>query len=57
LLLAAEDLARAHGKVRLDLTTAKTNLTAQSLYESLGWKRDEVFFAYWRTVAPASTAV
>jgi ribosomal protein S18 acetylase RimI-like enzyme len=31
---------------RMDLTTAKTNLTAQSLYESLGWVRDELFYAY-----------
>lgn len=48
LLLAAEDLALAQGKVRLDLTTAKTNFTAQALYESLGWQRDEVYFAYTR---------
>jgi ribosomal protein S18 acetylase RimI-like enzyme len=32
--------------VRLDLTTAKNNHTAQSLYESLGWVRDEIFYAY-----------
>jgi len=46
LLLAAEEQARQHGKSRMDLTTAKTNLPAQALYESLGWKRDEVFYAY-----------
>ena len=46
LLLAAHDHAAAHGAKRLDLTTAKTNHTAQSLYESLGWVRDEVFYAY-----------
>ena len=46
LLLAAEQYAKQHGFVRMDLTTAKTNLPAQSLYESLGWKRDEIFYAY-----------
>jgi len=46
LLEAAHSIAKAHGMVRMDLTTAKTNLKAQSLYESLGWVRDEVFYAY-----------
>jgi len=46
LLRAAHDHAAAHGAKRLDLTTAKTNHTAQALYESLGWVRDEVFYAY-----------
>ena len=46
LLLAAHDHATAQGAKRLDLTTAKTNHTAQALYESLGWVRDEVFYAY-----------
>lgn len=50
LLLAAEALAREHGVQRLDLTTAKTNVKAQSLYESLGWVRDEVFLTYNRHV-------
>lgn len=48
LMLAAEARARADGKARMDLTTAKTNHTAQALYESLGWVRDEVFYAYNR---------
>lgn len=50
LLLAAEALAREQGVRRLDLTTAKTNLKAQSLYEALGWVRDEVFLTYNRHV-------
>ena len=50
LLLAAERLAQAHGKARMDLTTAKTNLAAQAAYEGLGWVRDEVFLAYSRRV-------
>ncbi|MBI3228918.1 MAG: GNAT family N-acetyltransferase [Burkholderiales bacterium] len=53
LMLEAEQLALANGKARLDLTTAKTNLQAQSLYESLGWQRDEVYYAYTRTPGAA----
>lgn len=51
LLLAAEAQARADGRVRMDLTTAHTNLVAQRLYESLGWARDEVFRTYNRRIA------
>lgn len=50
LLLAAEQLAREHGKARMDLTTAKTNVAAQTAYESLGWVRDDVFYAYSKVV-------
>lgn len=51
LLQAAENYAAHNGFARLDLTTAKTNATAQSLYESLGWVRDDIFYAYSRPVA------
>jgi ribosomal protein S18 acetylase RimI-like enzyme len=50
LLQAAEALAASHGKARMDLTTAKTNHSAQAAYEALGWVRDEVFYAYSRRV-------
>jgi len=50
LLLAAEAKAIEDGKVRMELTTAKTNTSAQALYESLGWVKDEVFFAFSRQV-------
>lgn len=50
LLLAAERHARNTGRARLELTTARTNKTAQAAYESLGWQRDEVYFAYARRV-------
>ena len=50
LLQAAEKLAAATGKARMDLTTARTNKQAQAVYESLGWVRDEVFYAYSKTV-------
>lgn len=51
LLTAARARAAADGKARMDLTTAKTNHAAQALYESLGWVRDEVFYAYTLAVA------
>lgn len=51
LLRAAEATARANGKARMDLTTAKTNTAAQAAYELLGWVRDEVFFAYSKTLS------
>ena len=50
LLIAAEQHAVQNGFARMDLTTAKTNFPAQSLYESLGWIRDEVFYAYNKSV-------
>ena len=50
LMLAAHEYATEHGFARLDLTTAKTNLTAQGLYQSLGWVRDEVFYSYSKEV-------
>ncbi|WP_024906108.1 GNAT family N-acetyltransferase [Robbsia andropogonis] len=46
LLLAAIEQASTDGKARVDLTTAKQNFGAQALYESLGWKRDEIFYTY-----------
>jgi len=52
LMLAVEARAKADGKARMDLTTAKTNLAAQLLYESLGWVRDDVFYTYNREVKP-----
>lgn len=51
LMLAAEAHAQRDGAVRLDLTTARTNLAAQGLYTGLGWKRDELFYAYSKTLA------
>jgi ribosomal protein S18 acetylase RimI-like enzyme len=39
----------ADGMARMDLTTAKNNVKAQSLYSSLGWVRDDVFYTYsWK---------
>jgi len=46
LLKAASDHARQLGAVRLSLTTAVDNTSAQTLYESGGWLRDQKFYAY-----------
>ncbi|OOG52613.1 GNAT family N-acetyltransferase [Rhodanobacter sp. B05] len=46
LLLAAADHARGLGAASLSLSTALDNLPAQTLYESLGWRRDQGFCEY-----------
>jgi ribosomal protein S18 acetylase RimI-like enzyme len=46
LLEAAAAQARLRGWARLDLTTARTNAEAQSLYRALGWVQDEVFLSF-----------
>ena len=46
LMHEAVDFARAVGAVAMSLSTAHTNESAQRLYESLGWKRDEEFREY-----------
>ncbi|WP_102127378.1 GNAT family N-acetyltransferase [Deinococcus planocerae] len=42
--------ARQHGletgAVRLTLSTATNNVSAQTLYEAQGWRRDEDFYTY-----------
>lgn len=50
LMQAAEDDSRRAGCARVDLSTAHTNRTAQALYESRGWQRDEVFRVYSLTL-------
>ena len=51
LMVAAEAYARAHGAARLQLQTAVTNRVGQSLYESCGWKRDDLFYVYEKSLA------
>ena len=53
LMEAAEAHARAARAARLELQTAKTNVVGQSLYESCGWKRDELFYVYAKSLKPA----
>ena len=50
LMLAAEAHARNEGAARMELSTARTNLIGQSLYESLGWERDITFLVYGRNL-------
>ncbi len=42
----ARRLAEETGAWGLELATARTNLGAQALYESLGYRRDDDFFRY-----------
>jgi GNAT superfamily N-acetyltransferase len=46
LLMAAGDYAVRSGAVRLELSTAVENVTAQALYEQQGWQKDTDFFHY-----------
>ncbi len=46
LMMAAEAHARKEGAARMELSTARTNKIGQSLYESVGWKRDDTFLVY-----------
>jgi GNAT superfamily N-acetyltransferase len=46
LLEAAREHAERTGAKGLELMTARDNEAAQALYESMGWKRDEVFLLY-----------
>jgi ribosomal protein S18 acetylase RimI-like enzyme len=50
LMLAAQVHAAQTGAARLELSTAKDNTVAQSLYESLGWVRDQTFFVYSKSL-------
>ena len=50
LLRAAEQLARERGMARMELSTARTNTTAQSVYEALGWVRNDAFFVYSKRI-------
>ena len=45
LLQSAIETARAAGVARVELATAMSNVSAQRLYEKLGWQRDE-FYLY-----------
>lgn len=51
LLEASADFARQSGAMRLELSTARDNLAARSLYEKLGWRLDEVFVHYYLATA------
>lgn len=46
LLRHAAEFARSEGAVRLVLSTAVDNFTAQRVYEHEGWERDDAFLTY-----------
>ena len=46
LIQSGIDFARESGTIRLSLSTARTNSSAQALYEKLGWKKEEEFTSY-----------
>ena len=46
LMKAAEDWSNSIGAFQIQLLTAHTNSTAQALYESLGYKWDQVYRSY-----------
>lgn len=46
LMKAVEDFARSTGAGRLDLFTARTNTTAQSVYKRAGWVEDADYLRF-----------
>ena len=50
LMETAHKFCASEGARRVDLSTAVSNLTAQPLYESLGYQRDRDFYSYYKTL-------
>ena len=50
LMSAALEFAKKNNISGIELSTAKNNTTAQSLYEKLGYERDEDFYNYYLTI-------
>ena len=50
LMEAAEAHGTKAGAARLELSTANTNKIGQSLYESCGWIRDNVYYVYAKSL-------
>lgn len=50
LMQAAEAHCRKKGAARMELSTAKTNIPGQTLYESLAWIRDDHFLVYQKSL-------
>jgi GNAT superfamily N-acetyltransferase len=46
LLRRAAEFAKGEGAVRLVLSTATDNFTAQAVYQREGWERDDAFLTY-----------
>lgn len=56
LMAAAVDYAAALGAIRLSLSTAVANTTAQALYQGTGWQQDAQFLVYHFPVPAKATA-
>ena len=56
LMAAAEAFAMETGACGLELATAHSNVTAQRLYQSMGWTMDSVFRHYERTLPSPPSA-
>ena len=50
LMDAARDFAREDGAASLELATERTNASAQALYDSLGYERDDAYWHYALTL-------
>jgi len=50
LIRAVEEFARENGTPELMLSTHVNNRTAQRVYQSAGWRRDDEFYTYLRDV-------
>ena len=46
LLAAAVEFGKSSGAIRLTLSTATDNTSAQALYQEAGWERDQQFHVY-----------
>jgi ribosomal protein S18 acetylase RimI-like enzyme len=46
LMAAARRMAEATGACGLELVTARSNVAAQRLYRSLGWRQDDAFLRF-----------
>ncbi|MEM1279134.1 MAG: GNAT family N-acetyltransferase [Cyanobacteria bacterium P01_D01_bin.6] len=57
LMETAANFARETGAIRLSLSTQIENTAAQSLYESLGYCKDEAFYHYDLAINPTGTNV
>jgi ribosomal protein S18 acetylase RimI-like enzyme len=50
LMHAAAEFAKSMGAVRMSLSTSVSNQTAQALYESMDWQKDDQFYYYHLTL-------
>ncbi len=48
LLAAVETYAWSLGATRVSLNVARTNVSAQAVYDARGWKQDDQYFMYHR---------